>query len=160
MNKIISQETLQQITTSLHKKKKRAVLVGGCFDVLHIGHVTFLQEAKKKGDVLLVILESDEFIKMTKGQHRPINTQIDRAKILAALTAVDYVILLNQIMKNEEYDELVQLIKPAIIATTTGDKQKHHKQRQAALVNAQVIDVTIPVSDKSTSSLINLLKTL
>ena len=156
MGQIVNTEKITQIATELHKQSKRIVLVGGCFDILHIGHITFLEEAKKYGDCLMVLLESDEMIATTKGAKRPINIQEDRAKILAALALVDIVVLLTSPMTDQAYDDLVIAIKPAIIATTKGDTNKHHKERQAKLVEAQVIDVTPPISDKSTTKLIQL----
>jgi rfaE bifunctional protein nucleotidyltransferase chain/domain len=157
MNKILTTKQADQISSKLHKQDKKIVLVGGCFDLLHIGHITFLEEAKKQGHTLLVLLESDDAIKKTKGSGRPINSQKIRAKILAALAVVDYVILLEPDMTNTDYDALVFAIKPAIIATTQGDVHRHHKDRQAKQIGAKVVDVTQPISDKSTTKLINLL---
>src|SRR5271155_5547011 len=73
MGKIIHLKESKQLTNELHQQNQKMVLVGGCFDILHIGHITFLEEAKKQGDMLLVLLESDETITQTKGPHRPIN---------------------------------------------------------------------------------------
>lgn len=150
----------KNLLTHLSGKQGKLVVTGGCFDLLHIGHITFLEEAKKYGDFLVVLLEPDETIAKTKGPKRPINTQEDRAKILAALTVVDCVIKLNPNMTNEAYDALVIALKPAIIATTKGDHNRHHKERQAMLVGATVVDVTTQVSDKSTTKLIQLLDEL
>lgn len=160
MSKILSIDEVKQVATTIHKQNKKLVLVGGCFDLLHIGHITFLEEAKKNGDYLIVLLESDETITATKGPKRPINSQLDRAKILAALAAVDYVVLLQPEMNDTDYDNLVIPLKPAIIATTSGDSNRHHKERQAQLVHAKVLDVTMPISDKSTTKLIKLLNEL
>jgi FAD synthetase len=160
MNKILSAEKAIQLAKKLHKQNKRIVLVGGCFDLLHIGHITFLEEAKKQGDILLVMLESDAVIAATKGNNRPINSQEIRAKILAALTVVDNVIMLEQHMSNTDYDSLVFAIKPAIIATTGGDTNRYHKERQAKEIGALVIDVTPQISDKSTTKLVHLLNEL
>ncbi len=156
-NKIINTKEIEAVAKKLHFANRRIVLVGGCFDLLHVGHITFLEEAKKYGDTVVVFLESDETITATKGPRRPINSQEDRAKILAALETVDVVILLKSNMTDEAYDTLVIALKPAIIATTTGDSNRHHKERQANEIGAQVIDVTMPVHDQSTSKLIKLL---
>lgn len=156
MGKILSIEQVPQIA-KLHEQHQRLVLAGGCFDILHIGHITFLEKAKEHGDKLVIFLESDETITDTKGPKRPVNSQSDRAKILAALTVVDYVIVLKPHMKNSDYDELVFALKPAIIATTSGDSNRHHKERVAKLVDAKVVDVLMPISDKSTTALLRLL---
>lgn len=160
VNKIIETSEIEKLSKKIQHEKQRIVLAGGCFDLLHIGHITFLEEAKKHGNTLVILLESDETITQTKGVTRPINTQEDRAKILAALAVVDFVILLKPHMTNTEYDALVFTIKPAIIATTTGDNNRHHKERQAKQIGASVIDVTMPISDKSTTKLVKLLDEL
>ncbi len=136
---------------------KKIVLVGGCFDILHIGHITFLEKAKAAGNFLVVLLESDETIKKLKGEGRPINSQKDRAAILASLCMVDQVISLP-VMKDSDYDQLVTKIKPVIIATTAGDPALNHKKRVAKLVGAKIKVVTKQVQDRSTTRLLNLLK--
>jgi rfaE bifunctional protein nucleotidyltransferase chain/domain len=160
MDKIISFAEASELSIKLQKQQKTIVLAGGCFDILHIGHLTFLEEAKKHGDILVVLVEADETITKAKGPKRPINTQQDRAQLLAALRIVDFVVLLTPQMDNQAYDNLVIAVKPAIIATTQGDKNRHHKERQAALVGAQVMDVTEPIKDKSTTHVVNLLREL
>ncbi|MGI8419263.1 MAG: adenylyltransferase/cytidyltransferase family protein [Candidatus Levyibacteriota bacterium] len=160
MKKIFVAEDAKELSKELHKFGKQIVLAGGCFDILHIGHLTFLESAKRQGDTLIILLESDETIKKSKGDKRPINLQSDRAKLLAAFSAVDYVILLNPQMSNISYDDLVIALKPAIIATTQGDSNRHHKERQAKQIGSQVIDVTTQISDTSTTKLVNLLNEL
>jgi FAD synthetase len=141
MNKILKLTELQETTQSLHDLNKRIVLVGGCFDILHQGHIRFLDAAKKQGDVVILMLESDAAIRKRKGSGRPVNTQAHRASILAALASVDLILLLPDHMTDAQYDTVVLVIKPAIIATTKGDAGRNHKERQAARVDADVIDV-------------------
>lgn len=155
--KIITAQEAVNLAQRLHAERKAIVLVGGCFDILHVGHITLLEQAKKEGDVLIVFLEHDKRIKKLKGEKRPINTQEDRATILAALKVVDYVLLLPS---EPNYDDLVISIKPAIIATTQGDPNRHHKERQAKAVNGKVIDVMSPIHNQSTTRLITLLEEL
>src|SRR5437868_2303682 len=104
MQKILSLPQAIEKTNELHKQDKQIVVAGGCFDILHIGHFTFLEKAKSAGNALFVLLESDETIKKSKGPNRPINTQQNRAKLLAGLSAVDFVILLPPLTTNEDYD--------------------------------------------------------
>src|SRR3990167_134264 len=118
MDKVVSIEKAIQITNHLNNQRKRIVLTGGCFDILHIGHISFLENAKKEGDVLFVLLESDESIKKLKGDNRPINNQEDRAKILESLKIVDYIIRLPYFENDKDYDKLISSLKPDIIATT------------------------------------------
>lgn len=157
MSKILSVSEAIKISAKIRKEGKAIVLAGGCFDILHIGHITFLEKAKAAGDSLLILLEPDESIKKLKGENRPINNQEDRAKILAALESVDYVILLPANLKDMDYDNMIIQIKPAIIATTKGDIKRKDKERQAALINGKVIDVTDFISDQSTTRLIKFL---
>ena len=131
------------------------VLAGGCFDLLHPGHLSFLKKAKEQGDLLFLLLESDDMIKKSKGNNRPHQDQQIRAENLAQTQIVDYVILLPEEMDNNEYDKLVSLIKPAIIATTKGDPYRYHKERQALLVGGKVVDVIDRISNFSTSQSTN-----
>lgn len=158
--KILTVDKAIQLTKTLHTQKKSIILVGGCFDVLHIGHITFLEEAKKQGDVLFVLLENDRTIKNLKGKNRPVNTQKDRAGILAHLLMIDYVVMLPYIENNKIYDDLVMLIKPAIIATTKGDVGRAHKERQAEKTGAKVVDVVNQISNQSTTKIISILNEL
>lgn len=157
MEKIVTVQQAMQIAEELRKETKHIVLVGGCFDVLHIGHITFLEKAKATGDSLFVFLESDESIQKLKGKKRPINNQEDRAKILAAFESVDYVILLPPHLTDIDYDRMIIQIKPDIIATTQGDLHRKNKERQATLINCKVIEVTDYIRDQSTTRLVELL---
>lgn len=156
-NNILTLENVKEVSENLRKDGKKIVLAGGCFDVLHNGHVRFLRNAKQLGDALMVLLESDESISKSKGPGRPINPQMDRAEIVSELRDVDYVVLLPSIMTNEKYDNVINTIKPAIIATTKGDPWRTHKERQATLVGGKVIDVITPVKNKSTTRVAALL---
>ncbi len=157
MNKIINTKEAIKLSEQLRGEGKTIVLVGGCFDILHIGHILFLEKAKHLGDVLFVLLESDETIKNSKGNNRPIHTQEDRAYVLAALTTIDYVILLPKLKNDLDYDNLLSLLKPTIIATTQGDPKRRHKERQARLLHSTVVDVIQRISNTSTSKLATLL---
>ena len=107
------------------------ILVGGCFDLIHIGHIYFLEKAKRLGDKLVVLLESDETIKRIKGDHRPIHTQEQRKKMLLAIRFVDEVISIPPLKTDEEYFNLIQKFHPDIIAVTEGDPILEKKQKQA-----------------------------
>lgn len=157
MGKILTIDETKKVAEKLERQNKHIVLAGGCFDILHVGHISFLQKAKEQGGVLFVILESDEFLQKTKGALRPINTQNDRAKVLSALETVDFIILLPSVFSDEDYDKLVMAIKPAIIATTEGDPGSIHKHRQAGLTDAKVISVVERIPDQSSSKLAHIL---
>ncbi|HVF69877.1 MAG TPA: adenylyltransferase/cytidyltransferase family protein [Xanthomonadales bacterium] len=157
MKKILNIDQAIQVAKDLNKKGKTIVLAGGCFDILHVGHIAYLTGAKKAGDVLFIFLESDDNIKKLKGNNRPLNTQTDRAIILENLEMTDYVIPLPRVENDTDYDRLVISIKPAIIAITKGDPTREHKDRQAKLVNGKVLGVSAPIVNKSTTRLINIL---
>lgn len=133
---------------------KKIVLVGGCFDILHPGHISFLEKSKKIGDILIVLLESDEKIKKVKGANRPINTQAQRSLALKAFKFVDEVMLLPFIETEKDYNEIVKKIKPHIIATTYGDPNVHHKKLSAKLVGAKLKYVIKRIEGYSSSNLI------
>lgn len=133
-------------------KNKKTVLVGGCFDLIHFGHLKFLEAAKKEGDFLIVALESDEFIKNHKRKLQ-VHHQNERGEILANMNMVDMIILLPFFQKNEEYFELVKKISPSIIAVTEGDKQLENKRKQAKLIGAEVKIVVSNLDNFSTRNI-------
>jgi FAD synthetase len=157
MKKIFLPEEAISYANAMHEQKKKIVLVGGCFDILHRGHLAFLEKAKAAGDILIVLLEHDAHIKKMKGPNRPLNTQQDRAYLLSHLTLVDAVTLLPGLVDNTFYDNLVLQLKPAIIATTAGDSSRVHKERQAKQIGAEVIDVTPAIQNQSTTQLFSVL---
>lgn len=131
---------------------KKIVLVGGCFDILHFGHIQFLQKAKETGDYLIVALEPDERIINYK-KRTPAHTQQERAYNLLALRSVDYVIMLPQLNGFDDYLALVKAIKPHIIAITNNDPQQDNKQKQADAVGAQLVIVTDMIGNFSSSAI-------
>lgn len=159
MIKITDLSELALVLKGIKKQNSRIVLAGGCFDLLHTGHVVFLEKAKKEGDFLIILLESDQKISRLKGKGRPVNSQQDRAKVLAALESIDLVVCLPD-MKNEDYDRVVKLIKPQIIATTEGDLSVEYKKRTAKLVNAEVKFVSTLLENYSTGKIIDRIATV
>lgn len=97
MSKIKTREEIKEIAEKLKKERKKIVTCNGSFDLLHIGHVKFLQDAKKQGDILIVGLNSDSSIKQYKSEDRPIIKQEFRADMLAALECIDYVVVMDEI---------------------------------------------------------------
>ena len=95
-NKIKNAAALKKTLVPLKKRGKRIVFTNGCFDILHKGHVTLLKKAKSMGDVLVVAINSDASVKKIKGPKRPLNTARDRAIVLSALGAVDFVTVFNE----------------------------------------------------------------
>lgn len=158
MNTILSVEEAIAVSKTFRDQHKKIVLVGGCFDILHIGHILFLTKAKEQADIVMVLLEHDQSIRKQKGDGRPINTQIDRAQMLAALKVVDVVVCLPVMTSNTSYDDLIFSLKPAIIATTKRDDARVHKERQAKALGIPLIDVVERVRNQSTSRVSALLE--
>lgn len=156
MGRIINENQIREIAKKQRAYGKKIVLAGGCFDLIHLGHIKFLKKAKKEGEVLIILLESDESVKRLKGENRPINNQNERAEVLSAISYVDIVIKLKKVASDKEYDKLITQIKPHIIAATEEDSGINHKIRQAKLVDAKVVFVTEKLNNRSTSRLAKL----
>ena len=109
---LIDRMKISEIVTSLKAKGKRIVFTNGCFDILHVGHVRYLNEAKALGDILILGLNSDSSVKSLKGSNRPINNESDRAEVLSALKAIDYVVIFDE----KTAENIVGEVKPDIYA--------------------------------------------
>ncbi len=94
--KIVSAEQLAALSNDLRAAGKRLVATNGCFDLLHVGHVRYLQAARALGDALVVGINGDASVRELKGKDRPLNRQQDRAEVVAALGSVDYVTIFSQ----------------------------------------------------------------
>jgi rfaE bifunctional protein nucleotidyltransferase chain/domain len=150
MNKVVDINELVGIREKVKKEGKKVVFTNGCFDILHRGHVDYLEKAKKLGDILIVGLNSDESVKKIKGEKRPIVPQDDRAMVLSALGCVDYVCLFDQ----ETPRELIEKIIPDVLVKG-GDWEKEN------IVGRKIVEenggkvFTIPeVKGKSTQKII------
>lgn len=111
MTKIKSLKALVKIIANLKKQGKKIVFTNGCFDLLHPGHIKVLRQAKAKGDILIVGLNSDSSIKRLKGEFRPILNQTIRGQMLSAMEMVDFITVFNQ---DTPY-ETVKAIKPDVL---------------------------------------------
>jgi D-beta-D-heptose 7-phosphate kinase/D-beta-D-heptose 1-phosphate adenosyltransferase len=110
-SKVIPLPRLREEMDRQRENGRRIVFTNGCFDLLHAGHVQYLQEAKAQGDILVVALNSDESVRRLKGPTRPINGQTERASVLAALASVDYVTIFD----DSTPLELVLTVKPDVL---------------------------------------------
>lgn len=109
--KIVTKTRLRNILQNLRKNNKKIVFTNGCFDLIHVGHVKYLQKAKKSGDILIIAVNSDRSVRKLKGKGRPIMSQKDRLEILASLECVDYVILFDELTPAR----IIRYIKPDIL---------------------------------------------
>jgi D-beta-D-heptose 7-phosphate kinase/D-beta-D-heptose 1-phosphate adenosyltransferase len=149
--------TLEELTAFLPRTSQgRIVLTGGCFDILHIGHARFLSEAKKMGDYLIVLLESDREVKKLKGENRPVFIQEERAEMLSALESVDLIVLLPMMQNDSDYLNLVMKIKPDVIAVTEDDPHIEKKRYQAKETGGELKIISL-TKTLSTSKLAKIL---
>ena len=151
MNKIVSHDEIEQIAKELKQQNKTIVTTNGCFDILHVGHVRYLQEAKKLGEVLIIALNSDSSVRILKGPTRPINNESDRAEVLAALSCVDYVVIFEE----QTPVNLLARIKPDI-HTKGGDYNLDNlPETKVILENGGKLEFIKFVEGKSTTNIIN-----
>ena len=111
MNKILERNILKDKLEELRKKGKKIAFTNGCFDILHVGHVRYLREAKKTADVLVLALNSDSSVRSLKGKERPLVPEKERAEIIAALEFIDFV----TIFPESTPLELINYLKPDIL---------------------------------------------
>ena len=137
-------------------QKHNVVLTNGCFDILHAGHVSYLQEAKLCGDVLIVGINSDSSVRALKGEGRPINDELDRAFVLSSLKCVDFVTVFD----SETVEDLLNVARPTTWVKG-GDytlDTLNHLERQAAEARGSKISILSEVNGKSTTEIINKIK--
>lgn len=109
--KIKGNTALKRIIVRLKRQGKRVVFTNGCFDLLHYGHVQYLEDARAKGDILVVALNSDRSLMRLKGPRRPLVKQFDRMRIIAALESVDYVTLFGA----QTPRHLIEMLRPDVL---------------------------------------------
>ena len=109
--KLKNRDELNIILDDFRKNKKIIVFTNGCFDILHRGHVEYLQKARELGDLLILGLNSDSSVKSLKGNSRPINNEIDRAIVLSALECITYISIFDE----DTPLELIKIVKPDIL---------------------------------------------
>ncbi len=148
--KVKTRDEIRTIAAELRQQGKRIVFTNGCFDLLHVGHVRYLSQAKAHGDVLVVAVNSDRSVRKLKGEGRPVQNEQDRLEILASLESVNYVTLFDE----ETPLALIERLQPDVLVKG-GDWPRHR------IVGRQVVEkrggrvVTIPyVEGASTTGLI------
>ena len=152
IHKIISGKAIKTFRND--HKNQRIVFTNGCFDILHIGHIRYLQEAAKLGDILIVGLNSDASVKRLKGEERPINNEAERAEMLGALGFVDYIVVFDE----DTPLNLINVIKPDILVKG-GDYQPDDVVGKKEVEERGGKLVLIPfVEGKSTTGIIEKIK--
>jgi rfaE bifunctional protein nucleotidyltransferase chain/domain len=151
-SKIIARHDLAAWRETLRATGKKLVVTNGCFDILHIGHVTYLQNARSHGDVLLVGVNGDESIRQLKGPLRPVNNEADRAGIIAALAAVDASCVFVEVAATE----FLKVVRPDVYVKGGDYTIATINQEERRLVESQGGRIVILpfVPGKSTTALI------
>jgi D-beta-D-heptose 7-phosphate kinase/D-beta-D-heptose 1-phosphate adenosyltransferase len=151
-SKIITLPELARRAGEIRQTGKRLVLTNGCFDLLHVGHVWYLEQARELGDFLAVAVNGDESVRVLKGAGRPLNSAADRAEVLAALEAVNFVTIFSSVRATQ----VIEAARPAIYVKG-GDytPESLDLEERAAVQSVGAKTVILPlVPGKSTSQLI------
>ena len=155
-SKIISADELAVIAEELRARGRKLVLTNGCFDLLHVGHVRYLQAARATGDALAVAINGDESVRALKGKGRPLNSEADRAEVIAALAGVDHVVIFPETRATR----LLEKVRPAIYVKG-GDytRESLQAEERAALERSGAEIRILPFEQgHSTSQLIDRMK--
>jgi len=151
---ILKSSSLKEICIYYRSQGKRIVFTNGCFDILHRGHIEYLNQAKKLGDVLIVGINTDASIKRLKGPERPINSLLDRIEVLSALSCVDHVFSFGSIADDTPIN-VIKLVKPAIFVKGGDYKDKVIPELKVLKECGAEIHFLPFVQNLSTSNIIN-----
>lgn len=153
MEHFITSDQLASLGADYRQQGKRLVLTNGCFDLLHTGHVRYLQQARGLGDALIVAVNSDRSVQELKGPTRPLNSEQDRAEIMAALRCVDHVTIFDEL----RVTEVIKKLQPAIY-TKGGDytiDTLDTGESKALIAYGVEVKILPLVPDRSTTRLID-----
>jgi D-beta-D-heptose 7-phosphate kinase/D-beta-D-heptose 1-phosphate adenosyltransferase len=156
MNKILERNTLKDTLEELRKKGKKIAFTNGCFDILHVGHVRYLREAKKTADVLVLALNSDSSVRSLKGKERPLVPEKERAEILAALEFIDFVTIFSESTPLE----LINYLKPDILIKGGDWAEKDVVGRKEIKEWGGRVAIIPEVEGKSTTNIVEKIKDL
>ena len=151
---LVARKDIAKFCEILRQGGQKVVFTNGCFDILHAGHVTYLEAARAQGDVLVLGLNTDESVRRLKGPERPINSELDRAKVVGALKAVDYVVLFGE----QTAETVIAEVKPDVYVKGgdyTLDTLPEAKIVQSYGGKVAFIDM---VEGRSTTNIINKIK--
>ena len=154
MGKLIERKDVVNVLNDLRKDGKTIVTTNGCFDILHVGHVRYLQKTKTFADYSVVMLNSDKSVRSIKGPTRPVNNENDRAEILCALSCVDYVVLFDE----DSPESLIAEIKPDVHTKGADYTVETLPEAKTIIENGGRIEFISFVEGKSTTSIIEKMK--
>ena len=149
-------DSLKSIVENQQKSGKRVVFTNGCFDIIHPGHIFILEQAKLKGDILIVGLNSDQSIKSFKSDVRPICSQDDRAYVLAGLASVDYIFIFNEATP----EKIIMQISPDVLVKGKDYKIDDIAGADYMLKENKKIELVDVIEKKSTTDIIEYIKKL
>ena len=155
-NKIVSQSLLRETLRELKAKGKKVVFTNGCFDLVHLGHLDYLEKARGKGDALVIGLNSDQSIRRLKGASRPVMDENSRARLLAALEFVDYVVLFNE----DTPLELIRDILPDILVKGDDYQVSNIVGADIVMSNGGKVETVELVKGYSSTAIIEKIKNL
>lgn len=153
-SKIVSREKLRELTAEAKRRGQRVVLANGCFDTLHVGHVRYLEGAKKEGDLLVVGVNADSSVRPLKGPGRPILDENARALLVAALRAVDYVLIFPE----PNVETLLEDLRPDVHAKGTDYTAESVPERAAAARLGIRVAIVGDPKDHSTRALLDAIR--
>lgn len=156
MNKILERTALKDKLEELRKKEKKIAFTNGCFDILHVGHVRYLREAKKTADVLVLALNSDSSVRSIKGEERPLIPEKERAEILAALEFIDFVTIFPELTPLE----LINYLKPDILVKGGDWPEEKVVGREEIKKWGGRVSIIPEVEGKSTTNIVEKIKKL
>ena len=151
---LVKQSELENLLKEVRNEGKTIVTTNGCFDILHVGHVRYLEKTKSFADVLIVALNSDKSVKRIKGEGRPVNNENDRAEVLSALRCVDYVVLFDE----DSPIELLLKIKPDVYTKGADYTLETLPEAKRILEVGSRIEFISFVEGKSTTAIIDKMK--
>ena len=151
MGQLLRRENIAEFVRNLQKSGKTVVATNGCFDILHVGHVRYLQKTKSFADYMIVLLNSDRSVRSIKGEGRPINNENDRAEVLNALSCVDYVVMFDEDSPRDLLDE----IKPDVYTKGADYNMQTLPEADIMIKNGTKVEFIEFVEGKSTTNVIN-----
>lgn len=150
MKNLIDKENVEKFIYEMKKQGKKVVFTNGVFDILHVGHLTYLEEAKSFGDILIVGVNSDSSVKVNKGDKRPINSEADRAKMILGLKPVDYAVIFDE----KTPIEIITEIKPDIHIKGGDYKKDDLPETPIVESNGGKVEILSFIDNKSTTGVI------
>ena len=148
---LLSQRDMQKKVKQLQENGKKVVFTNGVFDILHVGHLTYLEEARELGDVLIVGVNSDRSVKTNKGDKRPINSEKNRAEMLLGLKFVDFTVIFDE----KTPENLLDLLKPDIHVKGGDYKKEDLPETEIVEKNGGEVKILSFVDNISTTEIIN-----